>query len=90
MAQSLERKTPIELTDSEVQDAIRVADPLLFDTPTDSLGAGGDADVKPVHKRWWVWALVTTGIAVLAVLAGGGEEDKTPEDLPDFPDPPNR
>ena len=62
---------------------------LLIDTPADSVGTDS-RDIQPFHKKWWVWALVTTAIAVTAVLVGGGEEKKTEEDLPDFPDPPDR
>lgn len=64
-------------------------DLLLFDTPADSLGTG-DRNIQPLHKKWWVWALVTTAIAITAVLVGGGEAKETEEDLPGFPDPPNR
>ena len=60
------------------------------DTPVDSLGSDGDKEVQPVYRKWWVWALVTTGLAVTAVIAGGSEAKRTEEDLPGFPDPPAR
>ena len=63
-------------------------DPLLFDTPADSLGTGG-RNIQPLYRRWWVWALVTTAIAVTAVLVGGDAKEAE-EDLPGFPDPPSR
>jgi hypothetical protein len=65
--------------------------PFLLDAPTDSLASEQGTTINPVFKKWWVWALITTAIAVTAVLAGGGGEDKaTEESLPDFPDPPDR
>ncbi len=66
-----------------------VEDGLLFDTPADSLGTG-DGNIQPLYEKWWVWALVTTAIAVTAVLVGGGKKTVPGEDLPGFPDPPNR
>jgi hypothetical protein len=49
-----------------------------------------DGPGEPIYKQWWVWAALMTGIAVTAVLVGGGEEEKQDEELPDFPDPPDR
>jgi hypothetical protein len=97
LAQPADQKTPpdslggtVEPSLEEIMHTLVNEDAVLVDTPIDSLGSDGDKSVQPVYRKWWVWALVTTGIAVLAVLAGGGEAKKTEEDLPGFPDPPNR
>ena len=76
----------------EVINAIVNEDTLLLatDTPADSVVSDSDKNAQPVYRKWWVWALVTTGLAVIAVVAGGGEAKKTEEDLPGFPDPPAR
>jgi hypothetical protein len=63
-------------------------DPLLVDTPSDSLGSV-ERNVQPLYKKWWVWALVTTAVAVTAVVIGGGQAKETEENLPGFPDPPS-
>ena len=84
----VEEPTPDSLA-VETMDLEAAEDVLLMDTPGDSPESGG-SNVQPLHKKWWVWALVTTAIAVTAVLVGGGEEKKTEEDLPGFPDPPTR
>lgn len=59
-----------------------------FYAPDDTLSAGENGG-QPVYKRWWVWALAVVAVGVLVGLAGGGSSTKD-EDLPDFPDPPER
>jgi hypothetical protein len=90
IAESLEGSPASDATESEAGPVRLMESRFLAETPADSLGSEGETEIKPVYRRWWVWALVTTGIAVLAVLAGGTDEKKVEEDLPGFPDPPNR
>ena len=89
LAQSTDEQPTPDSLDVKIENLRTGDDPLLFDTPADSLGTG-DRNIQPLHKKWWVWALVTTAIAITAVLVGGGEAKETEEDLPGFPDPPNR
>ena len=89
-AQDLEGETPPDSLNVEIQDLRGTEDLLLFDTPADSLGTDGGQNFRSIARKWWIWALVTTAIAITAVLVGGGEEKKVEEDLPGFPDPPNR
>jgi hypothetical protein len=58
--------------------------------PTDSLETGDSRSFRSVTRKWWIWALLTTAVAITAVLVGGGEEKKAEEDLPGFPEPPDR
>jgi hypothetical protein len=97
LAQPADQKTPpdslngaVEPSVEEIMHTLVNEDAALVDAPVDTLGSDVDTRVQPVYRKWWAWALVTTGIAVIAVLAGGGEAKKTEEDLPGFPDPPNR
>jgi hypothetical protein len=47
------------------------------------------AEGQPIYKKWWVLALVGAIVAATAaILASGDEGDR--EDLPGFPDPPQR
>jgi len=89
LAQSPEEDAIPDSLDVEAEDLQAGQEELLVDTPADTLGSDG-RDIQPLHRKWWVWALVTTAIAVTAVLVGGGEEKETEENLPDFPDPPDR
>jgi hypothetical protein len=65
-------------------------DAALFAPFSDSLATKSGSSINPLFKKWWFWAFVTTAIALTAVLLGGGEEKKAEEDLPGFPDPPDR
>jgi hypothetical protein len=56
----------------------------------DSLTGGVEDGAKPGYRKWWVWAVVTVVIAVVAVALAGGDEKKAEEGLPDFPEPPER
>jgi len=58
--------------------------------PDDSLSAESENGPKPVYKRWWVWAVAAVAVGVLIALAGGSSSTKADDDLPDFPDPPER
>jgi hypothetical protein len=89
LAQSPEDEAVPDTVGVKIENLRALEDPLIVDTPADSTGSGGE-NVHPLYRKWWVWALVTTAIAVAAVLIGGGETKKTEEDLPDFPDPPAR
>jgi hypothetical protein len=90
LAQDLDELAPPDSLNIET-DSLQVGDDLLlFDTPTDSLVTEGGRNIQPFYRKWWVWALVTTAIAVTAVLLENGQEKETEEDLPGFPDPPNR
>jgi hypothetical protein len=89
LAQVPEDEAVPDSLDIEVQNLNTGEDPLLLDTPADTPGEEG-RNIQPLYRKWWVWALVTTAIAVTAVLVGGGDAKETEEDLPGFPDPPNR
>jgi hypothetical protein len=89
LAQSPEEGVTPDSLDGGAEDLRVGEEVLLVDTPADTVSSTGQ-NIQPFHKKWWVWAIVTTAIAVTAVLVGGGEEKKTEEDLPDFPDPPDR
>ncbi|MFH1314217.1 MAG: hypothetical protein ABIJ00_13460 [Candidatus Eisenbacteria bacterium] len=65
-------------------------DPSPVDAPDDSVSAEGGSGSSPVYKRWWVWAIAAVAIGVLVALAGGSSSTKADEDLPEFPDPPER
>jgi hypothetical protein len=62
---------------------------LLFDASDDSLSQGLPGEDVPVYRKWWFWAASIATLILIAVLASGDEE-KGREDLPDFPDPPER
>ena len=34
--------------------------------------AAKDPEAKPWYKNWWVWGVLVSGAALIAVLAGGG------------------
>ena len=65
-------------------------EPRLVDAADDSLTAEGESGPKPVYKKWWVWAVAAVAVGVLVALAGGGTSSTQDEDLPGFPDPPER
>jgi hypothetical protein len=83
-------------TNSPVQSVIRdpdadpVPEPRLTGADDDSLTAGDESGPQPVYKRWWVWAIAAVAVGVLVALAGGGSSSTADEDLPEFPDPPER
>ena len=62
----------------------------LVDAEDDSLTAEGESGPRPVYKKWWVWAVAAVAVGVLVALAGGGSSSTQDENLPDFPDPPER
>jgi hypothetical protein len=62
---------------------------LLFDAPGDSLPQSGDEGGVPVYRKWWFWA-AAIGVLILIAIVASGDEEKGREDLPDFPDPPER
>jgi hypothetical protein len=86
----------IYTTTSPIQSIIKDTDadpgpePRLVDAADDSLTADGESAPKPVYKKWWVWAVAAVAVGVLVALAGGGSSSTTDEDLPEFPDPPER
>jgi len=83
-------------TNSPVQSIILDPDedpepePRLVDAPDDSLTAEGEGGPKPVYKKWWVWAIAAVAVGVIVALAGGGSSSTADENLPEFPDPPER
>ena len=62
---------------------------LLFDASGDSLPQGMPHEDVPVYRKWWFWAASIATLILIAVLASGDGE-KGREDLPGFPDPPER
>jgi hypothetical protein len=82
----------VEPSLDEVINAIVNEDTMVVgtDAPVDSVGSGGAKQAQPIYRKWWVWALATTGLAVIAAMGGGGGAKTTEEDLPGFPDPPSR
>jgi hypothetical protein len=89
LAQNPEEEATPDSLGVEIEDLEASEDLLLDDTPADSIN-DGDGITQPIYRKWWVWALVTTAIAVTAVLVGGSGAKETEEDLPGFPDPPAR
>jgi hypothetical protein len=83
-------------TASPVRSVIRDPDedagpePRLADAEDDSLTAEGESGPRPVYKKWWVWAMAAVAAGLLVALAGGGGSSAADEDLPEFPDPPER
>jgi hypothetical protein len=65
-------------------------EPSPVDAPDDSLTAERESGPKPVYKKWWVWAVAAVAVGVLVALAGGSSSSTADEDLPEFPDPPER
>ena len=65
-------------------------EPRLVDAEDDSLTAEGESGPRPVYKKWWVWAVAAVAVGVLVALAGGGSSSTQDENLPEFPDPPER
>jgi hypothetical protein len=46
---------------------------------------------RPVYRRWWFWAIGIGTLIAVAVASGGDEGGEEPaENLPDFPEPPER
>jgi hypothetical protein len=65
-------------------------EPRFVDAQDDSLTAEGESGPSPVYKKWWVWALTAVAVGALVALAGGGSSSTQDQDLPEFPDPPER
>ncbi len=70
------------------QDSLATGTPAFPDSvPADSLQAGKTQE-KPFYKKWWFVAAGGVAVALIAIAFGGGGEAE--EDLPGFPDPPDR
>ena len=83
--------TQVELPPPEIyEDVIPVRSITPGAAADDSLAAGTEETKAPIYRKWWVWALVTIVIGVAVALVAGGTDEKADEDLPDFPDPPDR
>ena len=45
---------------------------------------------QPVYRKWWFWAITTVLITTSVILVTSGSERESREELPDFPEPPER
>jgi hypothetical protein len=56
----------------------------------DTLTGEAEGAEKPVYRKWWVWAATAVAVSLIIALARGDNGSKADEDLPGFPDPPDR
>jgi hypothetical protein len=45
---------------------------------------------KPFYKRWWFIAIVVGAVTATVIAIASGGDGETKDDLPEFPDPPDR
>ena len=63
---------------------------LPFSAESDPLMQANLSKGQPIYRKWWFWAVCTAAATTAAILLTAGEEKQAEEDLPGFPDPPER
>ena len=48
------------------------------------------AEEKPFYKRWWFIAVVVGVVTATVIAIASGDDGGDKDDLPEFPDPPDR
>jgi hypothetical protein len=56
----------------------------------DSLMLAAGSQSREVYREWWLWTVAVVVVATTIILYSGGEEDEGRQDLPGFPEPPER
>ncbi len=56
----------------------------------DTLYAREKKQGQPFYKKWWFIAVVAGAVTATAIAIASGDEGKAKEDLPGFPDPPDK
>jgi hypothetical protein len=56
----------------------------------DSLMLGAGHRSREVYREWWLWTVAVVVVTTTIILYSGGEEDAAKQDLPGFPEPPER
>ena len=56
----------------------------------DSLKLGAERQSREVYREWWLWTVAVVIAATTIILYSGGEEDAGKQDLPGFPEPPEK
>lgn len=56
----------------------------------DSLMLGAGRQSREVYREWWLWTVAVVVVATTIILYSGGGEDAAKQDLPGFPEPPER
>jgi hypothetical protein len=61
-----------------------------YGAASDSLSETGVLAARSVYRKWWLWTVAVVVVATTIVLYSGGKDEGGAENLPDFPDPPER
>jgi hypothetical protein len=56
----------------------------------DSLSQTEVLATRSLYREWWLWTVAVVVVATTIVLYAGGKDEEGAEDLPGFPDPPER
>ena len=56
----------------------------------DTLYARPQTKKQPFYKKWWFIAIVVGAVTATVIAIASGDEGEAKEDLPEFPDPPDR
>jgi hypothetical protein len=56
----------------------------------DTLYAGEKRQEQPFYKKWWFIAIVVGAVTATVIAIASGDQDEAKEDLPGFPDPPDK
>ena len=78
--------TAIEDTVARVPTELTFGDSALVDT----LYAKKKKEQQPIYKKWWFIAIVVGVVTATVIAIASGGDDEAKDDLPEFPDPPNK
>ncbi len=56
---------------------------------SDSLMLAGGRESRAIYREWWLWTVAVVVVSTTIILYAGGEEEAE-EELPGFPEPPDR
>jgi hypothetical protein len=81
-----------------VADSVLAEDRLLepnqdifpYTVSEDSLIVGAGPESRAVYREWWLWTVAVVVVATTIILYSGGDEHDEDQDLPGFPEPPER
>lgn len=61
-----------------------------YSASDDSLMLEAGPESRAVYREWWLWTVAVVVVATTIILYSGGEGHEEEQDLPDFPEPPER
>jgi hypothetical protein len=61
-----------------------------YEVTADTLSQTEILATRSVYREWWLWTVAVVVVATTVILYSGGKDEQGEQDLPDFPDPPER